>query len=259
LDGRELDSTWLATPVALEARLDHVRLLDRGLLRLDADERGAFREEFARTFGPQYLLHDGGDRGFFLSGLPPAGVRTVDPARLLGTEIGPAMPGREAGELRRLWTEIEMWLHGAAFNVARERAGKRRVSALWLWGAASGPAPRGRVEPWQADAAFYGGDPFIARLGGHAGGLARGSPKQLAHLNSDAPRVVVEFAVLTGGPHESLQALDENWFAPGKGRAGIRWLAEVDLVANDRRFRIGARPQWKFWRRRRHWLASLGS
>ena len=30
IDGRDLDSTWLATPVALEARLDHVRLLDRG-------------------------------------------------------------------------------------------------------------------------------------------------------------------------------------------------------------------------------------
>ena len=35
IDGRDLGSTWLATPVALEARLDHVRLLDRGLLRLD--------------------------------------------------------------------------------------------------------------------------------------------------------------------------------------------------------------------------------
>ena len=39
IDGRDLDSTWLATPVALEARLDHVRLLDRGLLRLDKTDR----------------------------------------------------------------------------------------------------------------------------------------------------------------------------------------------------------------------------
>ena len=29
-------SAWLATPVQLEARLDHVRLAERGLLRLDA-------------------------------------------------------------------------------------------------------------------------------------------------------------------------------------------------------------------------------
>jgi len=94
IEGRELASTWLATPVALEARLDHVRLVDRGLLRLDATERASCCEEFARVFGPQYLLHDGGERGFFLSGLPPAAVAVVDPARLLGSEIGPALPRR---------------------------------------------------------------------------------------------------------------------------------------------------------------------
>jgi len=256
---RDLESTWLATPVALEARLDHVRMLDRGLLRLDASERDNFREEFARTFGPQYLLHDGGERTFFLSGLPEAGVKTVDPARLLGTEIGPALPGREAGELRRLWTEIEMWLHGAAFNTTRESAGKRRVSALWLWGAQSEPPPRGRVEPLYADAAFFGGDPFIAQLNRHMGGLARGVPNRFEHANASAAQVVVEFAVLTGGPHESLKTLDANWFAPAKAGLTNGEIREVDVVANDRRFRIGARPQWKFWRRRQHWLARLGS
>ncbi|MEO8018639.1 MAG: hypothetical protein ABI769_12555, partial [Pseudomonadota bacterium] len=138
-DPHDIDSKWLATPVALEVRLDHVRLLDRGLLRLDESERANCREEFARVFGPQYGLHDGGERGFFLSGLPAAEMHTVDPARLLGTEIGPALPKREAGELRRLWAEIEMWLHGAAFNAVRARAGKRRVSALWLWGTKSMP------------------------------------------------------------------------------------------------------------------------
>src|SRR4051812_23392601 len=97
VDHTLLDSTWLATPVALEARLDHVRLVDRGLLRLEESERASCREEFARTFGTQYQLHDGGERTFFLSGLPQTGIPVADPARLLGTEIGPALPGREAG------------------------------------------------------------------------------------------------------------------------------------------------------------------
>jgi hypothetical protein len=258
VDGCSLESTWLATPVALEARLDHVRLLDRGLLHLEASERASFREEFGCVFGPQYPLHDG-ERAFFLSGLPAAGVRTVDPARLLGTEIGPALPGREAGELRRLWTEIEMWLHGAAFNAARERAGKRRVSALWLWGAASGPTAPARVEPWHADAAFYGGDPLIGALNRHLGDRAHGVPKQFAQIESVAPHVVVEFAALTGGPHESLEALDANWFAPARSALVTGDIRELDLVANDRRFRIATRPHWKFWRRRRAWLASLGA
>jgi hypothetical protein len=246
------DTSWLATPVALEARLDHVRLLDRGLLRLEESERVSCREEFARVFGMQYHLQDGGERAFFLSGLPAAGMYTVDPARLLGTEIGPALPGREASELRRLWTEIEMWLHGAAFNDVRERAGKRRVSALWLWGANAKP-PRART-----DAVYYGGDPTIAALGRLAAQHAH-DPKQLSQVDSDKPHVVVEFAALTGGPHESLEALDANWFAPAKSALATGDIQELELVVNDRRFHIGARPQWKFWRRRQPWLTSLGS
>jgi hypothetical protein len=252
------DSSWLATPVALEARLDHVRLLDRGLLRLDASERAKCCEEFARTFGPQYQLRDGGERAFFLDGLPVAGMHVVDPARLLGSEIGPALPAREAGELRRLWTEIEMWLHGAAFNAEMARAGKQRISALWLWGAPSTQPPR-KLAGGRAEAAYFGGDPTIAALSRLDASRAYEAPKQLARIDSAAPHVVVEFAALTGAPHESLQALDVHWFAPAKAALATGDIRGFDLVANDRRFRIGARPHWKFWRRRRPWLASLGS
>jgi len=260
IDDRDIESTWLATPVALEARLDHVRLLDHGLLRLDESERASCREEFSRIFGPTYQLRDGGERALFLSGLPAHGVRTIDPARLLGNEIGPSLPGREAGELRRLWAEIEMWLHGAAFNSLRERAGKRRVSALWIWGA--DPLPGGRVESGLVADAYLGGDPLIAALsrmgkGGH--GNARSAPMHSAEIDPGEAHVVVEFATLTGESHESLEALDANWFAPARAALADGDIRQLDLVANDRRFRIEARPQWKFWRRRRPWLASLGS
>ena len=258
IDDRNLDSVWLATPVALEARLDHVRLLDRGLLRLVESERDSCREEFSRVFGPQFLLHDGGERNFFLSGLPASGVPGLDPARVLGAEIGPALPGRDAGEMRRLWTEIEMWLQAASFNAERARAGKQRVSALWLWGAGTS-APPGPIEGPGADAVFYGGDPLIAALSHLGGGRASGIPKQLADLRSAAPHVVIEFAALTGEPHESLAALDANWLPSVKSALLAGDLREFDLVANDRRFRIGARAPWKFWRRRRPWLARLGS
>jgi hypothetical protein len=259
IDDRDIP-TWLATPVALEARLDHVRLLDRGLLRLDESERASCREEFSRTFGPAYQLHDGGERALFLSGLPAHEMRTIDPARLLGNEIGPSLPGREAFELRRLWAEIEMWLHGAAFNAVRERAGKPRVSALWIWGA--DPLPVARAEAGLVADAYFGGDPLIAalsRMGGGGPGNARGAPVHLAEIDAGEAQVVVEFATLTGAAHESLETLDSNWFAPAKSALVTGDIRELDLVMNDRRFRIGARPQWKFWRRRRPWLSSLGA
>jgi hypothetical protein len=70
---------------------------------------------------------------------------------------------------------------------------------------------------------------------------------------------VVEFAPLTGASHESLEALDLNWFAPAKSALVTGDIQELDLIANDRCFRIRARGHWKFWRRRRPWLASLAS
>jgi len=253
----ESESSWLATPVALEVRLDHVRLVDRGLLRLDEADRTACREEFARVFGPQYVLEDGGERSFLLSGLPKVGVPMSDPARLLGSEIGPALPPREAGEFRRLWTEIEMWLNGAAFNAARERAGRRRVSALWLWNPAT-PSIRARVEPGREAVAFYGGDSLITALNRQAGARLRVAPAHWTEVDISASEVVIEFAPMTGGPHEALSSLETNWFAPARQALSTGQLADLELLANDRLFRIGARARFRFWRGRRSWLAQFG-
>src|SRR4051812_47465111 len=137
----EEGSPWLATPVHFEARLDHVRLADRGLLRLDAQQRQALRSDFDSAFAPQFRLHDLGERGFLLSGLAKTSVPTVDPTRLLDADIGPALPGGPAAaDLRRLGAEIEMWLHVAPLNALRERNRQRRISALWLWGGGERPA-----------------------------------------------------------------------------------------------------------------------
>jgi hypothetical protein len=258
VDGRQLESKWLATPVALAARLDHVRLLDRGLLHLDESERADCREEFARVFGPQYLLHECGERAFSLSGIAAAAMPIADPARLIGTEIGPALPPREATELRRLWAEIEMWLHGAAFNASRERAVKPRVSALWLWSANFPRSSAPRADP-RVTAAYFGRDPLVEALAGEGGNPAQDAPGLWTQVGSGAPQVVVEFAALTGAPHESLEMLDANWFAPLIAALKSGEIREIELLANDRRFRIGVRSHYRFWRRRRPWLARLGA
>jgi hypothetical protein len=116
------------------------------------------------------------------------------------------------------------------------------------------------MEAGLAADAYYGGDHLIAALArtGRGGlGCARAAPMRLAEIDAGASQVVVEFATLTGAPHETLDALDSNWFAPARSALQAGDIQELELVANDRRFRIGARPQWKFWRRRRPWLATL--
>ena len=254
------DNAWLATPVHLEARIDHVRLADRGLLRLSAEERDAWRQDFTRTFGPQYALHDAGERGFLLSGASFSRVASVDPARLLDADIGRALPtGPAAGELRRLGTEIEMWLHGAPGNGTRERKRERRVSALWLWG---GGAPQRAASDSLRSSAdvvtgarprFYGGDPFLSAL---AGPNLNPPPASFAALAESEGRYVIEFAPMSGRRDESLAALESNWFGPAREAASHGALT-IELVANDRWFRIDPRPAWRIWRKRRSWLAHL--
>ncbi len=248
-----LDNAWLATPVHLEARLDHARLTDRGLLRLEAAERAHWCEEFNRVFAPQFVLRDCGERAFQLVGLDPANTPTQDPARLLGAEIGPALPGAGAPALRRLWTEIEMWLHGSPLNAAREKARQRRISALWLWGNEPGPSADSGGEI--ASFVCRGSDPLIEGLALRSGDS--GKAGSLSEMSVAADHVFAEFAPLTGGPDESLSALERNWFAPARAALEARRLEYVQVVANDRVFRVHAGQSWKFWRRRRNWLESL--
>jgi hypothetical protein len=143
-------------------------------------------------------------------------------------------------------------LHGSALNQARERARQRRISALWLWGHEPGPAVTRDFDPGFA---CYGSDPFVEGLA-----LRRGHPVKaaaLAQVNTAADHVFAEFAPLTGGADESLTTLEEHWFAPARAALEARRLEYVQVVANDRVFRVRSGQAWKFWRRRRNWLESL--
>jgi hypothetical protein len=253
---------WLATPVALEVRVDHVRLRDRGLLAVSQEESAEWQQEFARTFGPELRLGSAGERAFWLSGGPRADVATVDPARLLDADIGQALASDTAAarELRRLGTEIEMWLHSAATNAARERAGRRRISALWLWGGGASPSPvPGANEVRWVDFRIHGGDPCVGALENLGGSQPSGAmPAGFAELAA-APSTVVEFAPMSGAPSESLTVLETHWFEPARAALSEGRLDLLTIVANDRVFRVRPRQGWKFWRRRRSWLQSLGA
>jgi hypothetical protein len=258
LDESLASNAWLATPVHLEARIDHVRLADRGLLRLDAGERETWRKDFARAFGPDYALHDAGERCFLLSGAAAVRIASVDPSRLLDADIGRAVPGPSAGELRRLGTEIEMWLHGAPGNTTREQRRERRISALWLWGGGSRDVEAAAIAAIEVGPAspprIFGGDPFLRAI---KGSPVKSPPLSLSELAGSKGHDIVELAPMSGRKDESLSSLEANWFAPAREALRRGEIGSVDLVANDRRFRIAARSGWRWWRRRSSWLAQL--
>jgi hypothetical protein len=250
--GAPTDGAWFATPVSLEARLDHVRLRDRGLLRVPAGPRQKIRDEFARSFGPEMSLHEVGERGFLLVGGPQSQAITMDPARYLDSDIGPALPAAgAAGGLRRLAAEIEMWLHSLPLNDDRERSGQRRITSLWLWG--GGSSAGFDVAGWRGVNGLRGGDPWLRAL---AGEHPLSEPPASFHEVSADDRVV-EFAPMSGAPGESLGSLEKNWFAPLRAALSSGKLDTLTLVANDKSFTTHARAGWRFWRSRRGWLAAL--
>jgi hypothetical protein len=248
---------WFATPLHLIAALDHVRLDARGVLTLPSAERAEWCEAFARTFGPRYALLDDGVRGFFLTGLAAADVRTTDPARLLGADIAPGLPrGGNDGELRRLAAEIEMWLHAEPLNAVRARRGARPVSALWLWGGGAS-ARTDAPAPSMHDVEFVGDDVFLTGIARDAGKPLRPVPREAAHVfeSGMSAHVVAVLAPVSSEPRMSIADADREWL--GGARRMVERGVVVDVVVNDWAVRVSGRAAWRFWRRRVGWAAGL--
>ena len=254
-------SPWLATPLELSARIDHVRLPERGLLRVDPQEAERWSAAFAGQFAPRLRLHPAGERAFVLTGMNAAPATTVDPARLLGSDIREALPhGAGASDLRRLGAEIEMWLHQLPLNESRTAAGKPRLSGLWIWGGGGQPSSASlpRIPPHTGAMRIHGADAFLAGLAVSLGSeMPQVPPDDFSRLESAIDHHVVEFAAMTGASRESLAMLDSGWFAAARHALASGDLSELVLVANDRCFRLGRRSHWRLWRRRRGWLENL--
>lgn len=249
---------WIATPVHLEARLDHVRLADRGLLRVGADEEQRWSEAFAREFGPEVKLHPAGERGFLLTGIEAADTRTTDPARLLDSDVAPALPrGAGAGGLRRLGAELEMWLHATPLNDERQRAGQPRISAFWFWGGdkVHGDSVPGSLSP-PGSFEIHGADPWLSGLAHAAGATANKHVADFDAIDLDSGHHIVELTPMSA-PRESLLDVESRWFAPARIALSEGKLESIDIIANDRWFRIGARAGWRWWRGKRGWFESL--
>jgi hypothetical protein len=225
----------LATPVRYVAEMNNVRLPADGILSLRQAEADALARDFNRVW------HDAGVRLLAGRGAAllcvsdqPLEVATDDPEEVLGRHIDEHRPtGADAPRLRRLMSEIEMWLFEHAVNQARTGAGEPAVSALWLWGSGPVLCALPPIAGWAE-----GADPFF-------GAIAPPSASRTAEpgvLVSAAQPGSAEWGELESGwLHRSLAEL----------RAGR--IARLQLCAGHRRFDVGARWSRRFWRRLRPW------
>jgi hypothetical protein len=257
-------TSWIATPLSLQAGAASVHLEHRGILRLTGEEQEALAADFARTFGSSgHALLPLPSGAFVLGtrGIAPQAMR--EPARFAGRELATSLPsGPSAAPLRRLLAEVEMWLHGQPLNTRRAESGQMRVTALWPWGAEGRIVQPAREVP-RTEASAFGRDPWLEGLWHLRGAACRPLPTDFAAVlgAADAGAVVV-VAEGSGELQQGTEVtvagavatLDERLISPALRAVRSGHLGRVTLSLNDVAFAVDRGSLRRVWRRRHRGL-----
>ena len=235
----------LATPVHLAAGTASVQLVADGLLRLNYEEHQSLAADFNSVFA---------DSGWRLTVAPGAPGRhaqllclsetsidasTHDPQAALGSDVWQFQPsGPGAARMRRLMSEVELWLFDHPINRERIARGLLAATGLWLWaGGAS-------LRSVPLATGFSGGaDPILAAL-----------------CPTDAwPRAPINGVVLLDSipGTETFEQAAELWLRPAIQALRSATLHELRLSLGSRCFSVRASSLRRFWKRPRAWWEYL--
>lgn len=240
-------AVFIATPVHYLAEMSNVRLPADGILSLRGPEAEELAADFNRVWNDAGIrLRAGHSGGLFCLADTALRAMTHDPEDVLDQRIENYLPaggaGMGAARLRRLMSEIEMWLFEHPVNRRRLAAESPPVNGLWLWGGGPALASLPEIDGWTA-----GDDPlfnaFASRRDAPAGAAA-GVPASGVVVTNAEPGTA-EWNEIEPWLERSFQDLTA-------GR-----IARLDLSAGQRCFGIGARARFRFWRRSRPWWESF--
>ncbi len=237
--GTEKSWVYFATPVHYVAEMSNVRMAAAGILALSEAEAAMLAADFNRVWNDAGVRMVTGSRAqlscVFERPLPAV---TRDPEEALNQRIENYLPGGAgASRLRRLMSEMEMWLFGHEVNKTRAADGAPPITGLWLWGGGAALTSMPAVRGWT-----YGTDPFFAAL---AGGAAEAAAMSGVIVLADCPGTA------------AWNDMQSRCLAPALAQLRSGRLARVVLSAADRSFSLGARWRWRFWRRVRPWWESF--
>jgi hypothetical protein len=257
----ETTGYWLATPVHFFASLDTVQLHPSGLLRLSDEEQRALVTDFARVFSDSpWRLESLGQRELLLSG-PPLDANGGDPGSFLGADPSAGLPrGERAGIVRRLGSEMEMWLYEHAVNHARVQRGVLPVTTFWLWGAQAPVLARSAAPLIQPQ--LFGADVYAQALwrlqGRSVGELSIASQAINAvpiGLASDS--VLLYPSLGETGMIDRFTQLEHSWL-PGALRALRQGrVSTLCLIAGTRLYRLSRWHLLRGWRTGAAWWEQL--
>lgn len=247
-----------AAPLFVEAGISRVHLPPGGRLLLDAAEEAAwcaaFNQEFAVTGARLHVAAPGG--GWLLEASCAHAARDAPPETLAGEALqrqAASDPGQRA--LRRLGSEIEMWLAAHELNREREARRLQPLSCIWFWGGAQTAA----VPPLQVSVVLAAGAAPDAWLAG----LARlcavpvtpaqdwSQARAILPAAGAGDALIVLHADDTTPAGVHWQMLEERWFEPAARALRGRDVRGLRLQVGGSAWQLPDRSPaaWLRWRR----------
>ncbi len=230
----------VATPVHLNAGMSSVMLPPDGVLALAPDEAAVLAADFNRMFGGAGTCLAVGRGAVILAVFDEVlQVETHDPQAVAGRDLFAFQPtGGDGPRLRRLMSEIEMWLFDHDLNRTRIARACAPVTGLWLWGGGATSAAIPPMPAWTA-----GCDPLFSAFGSEP------------QWPAEAGAGVIVCAEQPGSPEWA--NVEQRWLAPALAALRAGSVSRLDLSAVDHRVSLGRRASLRFWRRPRPWWTSF--
>jgi hypothetical protein len=236
-DRGPVDAAWvcLASPVLYVAEISNVRLSGQGILTLAPEDAETLALHFNREWNDAGVRMSCGQAGRLYCLFDRAlEVSTRDPHDVMDQRIEEYLPtGADAPRVRRLMSEIEMWLFTHALNSSRTAQGISPISGLWLWGGGVPLEALPKVQGWVA-----GEDVFFNAFSGEksAGGVI--------------------IAPQRPGSDEWPQA-ESRWLKPAVRQLRSGRLSQLYLSGAERCYSLTPGQVRRFWRRAKPWWESF--
>jgi len=128
--------------VHLQADKDNARLLPFAALSVSHNESSALIESVNQLINPDQLRVEETRNGhLYLCGMPATSLDTWPAHAVANGKIANYLPrDSQAGDWRRLMTEVQMLFHDHPVNNDRVAAGLLPINAMWFWGGAKSNA-----------------------------------------------------------------------------------------------------------------------
>jgi hypothetical protein len=249
--GAGKEGVWFAQPVHLQAATDHLRLPPQGLLRLAEDESAMLIEDFAKVFGVDGLTLHPSFGGLLLTGVvAPGGA--IEPSRVVGGRVDTAHRGA-APELRRLASEVELWLYEHPVNQLRARRRQLAVNSLWFWGGEPGGGKAGAERATEPPARILAADAFLAGLATALAVQSAAPPATLDEIEDGT----LDTTLVQVSARAGLDSIDRDWLQPALQAVREGRIARLRLQILDDAVTLTRFESLRFWRRHRPWWDTL--